>query len=460
MKKLMSLLLALMLSVGLFSTVDMQTKAAEPKVGGIPVGISISYTSPLQGYASNRAFAEVWLTNTGSEPLDLSQYVITCSVGGNKGQLRVDFDYVDELVVNETLGVGEKVYLMMAGDVDVEDVVMVQGSVTVTSKDDATVSEQNFCEFYTFDVDDAKEVLSFRLKDDTLRYDRYRLRWETDAHCSFQGLIYGGDGDAIEIDETDGGFCIPFLSPVKSSGMVIAPEEGYVLKSVELVPADAGTIERQQGVDRVFHVTLNKPATIKATSAPLGETEDVLLDKTGTDLADDVKLVIDETECTSEKNFLISKLGVEKEQMEAYDFSLIDGVGNKINDGFGKVKVSLPIPEGWTASGLVVYYVNAETGKMEDMNAVVDADGKHITFTTDHFSTYILVNKNKEEVKPGVPSGGDDTNSATDKNTKPVKPSNVPQTGDIQNMGLWTILALCSVVLFVAVISKKRRAVR
>lgn len=53
--------------------------------------------------------------------------------------------------------------------------------------------------------------------------------------------------------------------------------------------------------------------------------------------------------------------------------------------------VNVPVPEGWDASKTAVYYVAAGSQPV-DMNASASANGKYVTFTTTHFSTYVLVN--------------------------------------------------------------------
>ncbi len=55
----------------------------------------------------------------------------------------------------------------------------------------------------------------------------------------------------------------------------------------------------------------------------------------------------------------------------------------------GTVSISLPIPDGMDGADCAVYRVE-ENGELTDMNASVDEEG-NLTFETDHFSHYVLV---------------------------------------------------------------------
>ena len=60
----------------------------------------------------------------------------------------------------------------------------------------------------------------------------------------------------------------------------------------------------------------------------------------------------------------------------------------------GKVKVSIPIPEGLDTNKLVVYSINDNGTKTEYAVTVETVDNiQYATFETDHFSTYVLGEK-------------------------------------------------------------------
>ena len=75
-----------------------------------------------------------------------------------------------------------------------------------------------------------------------------------------------------------------------------------------------------------------------------------------------------------------------------FDIHLEDMLGDvfEIPEG-DSVTVTLPIPEGLSAEGLHVFHV-ADDGTVTDMNATVDAETGTVSFTTTHFSTFVLAN--------------------------------------------------------------------
>lgn len=83
----------------------------------------------------------------------------------------------------------------------------------------------------------------------------------------------------------------------------------------------------------------------------------------------------------------------------AYDISLYSNAKQvnitKLENG--KFIVSIPVPEIFKNKGITVYYINSN-GKKEEHIAKVE--NGMATFETDHFSTYVLVEKNKDDTPP------------------------------------------------------------
>ena len=96
-----------------------------------------------------------------------------------------------------------------------------------------------------------------------------------------------------------------------------------------------------------------------------------------------------------------------------FDIHLEDIVGDvfEIPEG-DSVTVTLPIPEGLSAEGLRVFHV-ADDGAVTDMGATVDAEAGTVSFTTTHFSTFVLANV--ETGDSGQGAGGQTTKSAGEK---------------------------------------------
>ena len=53
--------------------------------------------------------------------------------------------------------------------------------------------------------------------------------------------------------------------------------------------------------------------------------------------------------------------------------------------------VTLPVPADMSLENLHVFHV-ADDGTVTDMNATVNADAGTVSFTTSHFSTFVLAN--------------------------------------------------------------------
>ncbi len=82
----------------------------------------------------------------------------------------------------------------------------------------------------------------------------------------------------------------------------------------------------------------------------------------------------------------------------------------------GKATVTLPIPEGVTNPA--VYYVSDDGATVENMNAVKTEDGKSVTFTTTHFSTYVVgegTGTNIEVPDPETATGSGSTTTTEEK---------------------------------------------
>ena len=108
-----------------------------------------------------------------------------------------------------------------------------------------------------------------------------------------------------------------------------------------------------------------------------------------------------------------------------YDISLVNN-NAKIQPN-GKVKVSIPVPEGYDTSKIVVYRVS-EDGTKTKLDVTVK-DG-YITFETDHFSNYV-VGEEKAEETTTTPTT---TPTTTTKNSTERKLDSTPKTGEESNV--------------------------
>lgn len=143
----------------------------------------------------------------------------------------------------------------------------------------------------------------------------------------------------------------------------------------------------------------------------------------------------------------------------------------------GKVLVSINISGLDGNKSYSVYYLN-DQGKLEEMVSRIE-NGK-ITFETDHFSTYIVMEKvaeedlkdlvvsekNDEEVTkpttPTEPSTDNKTNPITDKsdNKDVIKDTGTVNTGVNENTAFITVVAILSLIGLGLAIKAKKKAVK
>lgn len=95
----------------------------------------------------------------------------------------------------------------------------------------------------------------------------------------------------------------------------------------------------------------------------------------------------------------VKKILSAMKQFKIFDINLLSN-GVKIEPN-GKVKISIPVPEEFNKSNLVVYRISDNGEKIEYS---VTVNGDMVTFETDHFSTYVLAEKQTEtEETPTAP---------------------------------------------------------
>lgn len=117
---------------------------------------------------------------------------------------------------------------------------------------------------------------------------------------------------------------------------------------------------------------------------------------------------------------------------KAYDITLtldtdVDEAGEAVYAlTEGEKTVTLPIPSGVTNP--VVYYVSDDGATVENMNAVKDGD--NVTFTTTHFSTYVIGESTEIEVPENETASGSGSTTTTTKKTVYVLTSSISSGND------------------------------
>lgn len=130
-------------------------------------------------------------------------------------------------------------------------------------------------------------------------------------------------------------------------------------------------------------------------------------------------------------NIAVKALGKSVDKFSLYDITLKCN-GETIQPN-GKVKISIPIPEGFDIEKLVVYRIVDSEKIKYDVN-IEKIDGKdYATFETDHFSLYTL---------------------AIEKTIKEL--DQTPKTGNV-NLEIYPFITITIISLIVAIILKKNK---
>lgn len=143
----------------------------------------------------------------------------------------------------------------------------------------------------------------------------------------------------------------------------------------------------------------------------------------------------------------------ESETSVTYDITLSDSDGNAVQPT-ETVSVKLPVPEGMATEGLKVYRVESD-GKYTDMNATY-ADG-FMTFTTEHFSKYVITAENLPENTTPSSTTTDPAETTTSTTAENSNTQNGASTDKNEPTGV--VLALLPAAFAAAgiIISRKRK---
>ena len=149
-------------------------------------------------------------------------------------------------------------------------------------------------------------------------------------------------------------------------------------------------------VEDVVIVNREKPVSI----TDVDKETNIKLETTTAVVPEDTTLEIERITEGENYNTVIATLGNKVNKFTLYDITLKSN-GVKIQPS-GKVKISIPVPEGFNKEKLVVYRINEDGTKVKYDIKVETIEGKdYATFETDHFSLYTLAmeetsNGNKE----------------------------------------------------------------
>ena len=151
-------------------------------------------------------------------------------------------------------------------------------------------------------------------------------------------------------------------------------------------------------------------------------TTNIKLDTTTDIVPADTKLIVNKV--TEGKSYIgvEQALGSNVSKFELYDISLVSN--NATIQPNGKVKISIPVPNGYDTSKLVVYRI-AEDGTKTKYETTIS--NGYITFETDHFSNYVVAEENTT-TSTETPTETDNTTTPTT-STSNKQLDNTPKTG-------------------------------
>lgn len=140
-----------------------------------------------------------------------------------------------------------------------------------------------------------------------------------------------------------------------------------------------------------------------------------------------------------------------------FDIKLTDADGNAVQPE-GKVRIGIPVPEGFDKTRLAVYRIDPDGTRTE---YAVTVEGDMAYFETDHFSLYGLAEKaanggGETPTEEGTTGSGTDPNSSAG-GTAARTNSRIPRTGDTREIGPYLVLLFAAGAAIVLSMIYRRR---
>lgn len=169
---------------------------------------------------------------------------------------------------------------------------------------------------------------------------------------------------------------------------------------------------------------------------------------------DHLELKVNVSNGADEKSAVQKVIQIDSDKIKTFDLSLLfNGQPYEYNGQFTST-VSLPVPDGWNLNELALYYFNENTKEVIPVLFSVDRENEMVVFATNHFSKYILVQK---DVTREDTTKEDTTKDDTTKKES-TKVIDTPKTGDSANVGFYTSLFIISglCIIVFALLRKKK----
>ena len=275
-------------------------------------------------------------------------------------------------------------------------------------------------------------VLTFN---DASKPKGYKLSFDAPERSRFDGLIYGVIAKyntffiVNENSEFSWGNDYYIRDGGSASFAIYAPGETY-FSGARLEPANAGTLNWNSGSTaslKIFTVSLTKPAKLvletnelpyvevarnKDSQVAVAVPEGLKGEYAGMTFVADKRT--DEPYASNALSIINDHYqGRQFDQSDVilYDFHFEYANGEIVHPlptrGTTFMRVTIPLPEGWTCGETSVYHVDdsdfPEFSYVERYDAYPSSDGKSLTVYVNHFSMFALVNEKHESPAGAVP---------------------------------------------------------
>ncbi len=209
-------------------------------------------------------------------------------------------------------------------------------------------------------------------------------------------------------------------------------KEGAKIDNVDVKNGYTVYLKEESSGDTVEDVVIiNREKPVSITD--VDKETNIKLETTTAVVPEDTTLEIERITEGENYNTVIATLGNKVNKFTLYDITLKSN-GVKIQPS-GKVKISIPVPEGFNKEKLVVYRISEDGTKVKYDIKVETIEGKdYATFETDHFSLYTLA---MEETSNG---------------SKEL--DETPKTGNV-DITVYTLTAIALISLAGIVVTKK-----
>lgn len=161
-------------------------------------------------------------------------------------------------------------------------------------------------------------------------------------------------------------------------------------------------------------------------------------------IPENTKLLVEEVTSGNNYNIVSKALETDVNKFVLYDISL-ESNNAKIQPS-GKVKISIPVPNGFDKSNISVYRVEDNGNKIEYATKIEKMEEKeYAVFETDHFSNYVIVEKTTKVEQPQETQKQENLQHKLD---------NEPKTGIINVVSIVSVIVAVSFIGF-AICKKK-----